>query len=98
MGDMTSLGMYGAYFGLQYNIYDNLFVSATYSQSRIYSREGVTPTPFSYKYSQYVVANCFWNVSKSLQLGAEYLFGAKTDFNSRSHSANRLNLLVQYSF
>ena len=98
IGDMTSLGMYGAYAGMKYNINDDMFVSATYSQSRIYSREGVKPSPNSYKFSQYVVANGFCNVSKNLQLGAEYLFGAKTNFDGINHTANRFSLLVQYSF
>lgn len=98
LGQMTNLGMYGAYFGLQYNITDRIFVSALYSQARVYSREGVVPAPNEFKYSQYILGNCFWNVSKNLQLAVEYLHGIKTDFDSRSSSANRMNLLLQYSF
>lgn len=97
-GNMTNLGMWGAYAGLQYNICPKVFVSALYSQSRMYSRSTVTPTPDTFRYSQYILANCFWNVSKNLQLAAEYLHGRKSDFNGDHYNANRMNLLLQYSF
>ena len=47
---------------------------------------------------QYLVANAFWNVSSNLQVGVEYLRGWRTDFSSSTRHANRLNMLVQYSF
>lgn len=97
-GALTNLGMYGAYVGLQYNISPKVFVSATYSQARMYSRESVVLPSNSYRYSQYILANCFWNVSKNLQLAAEVMRGIRNDFNGDHVSANRMNLLVQYSF
>lgn len=97
-GRMTNLGMWGAYVGLQYNICPSIFVSATYSQARMYSRSTVTPSDDTYRYSQYILANCFWNVSKNLQLAAEYIHGIKSDFGGGHYNANRMNLLLQYSF
>ncbi|SCV10657.1 hypothetical protein BACOV975_04451 [Bacteroides ovatus V975] len=44
------------------------------------------------------MANAFWNVSSNLQVGVEYLRGWRTDFSSATRHANRLNMLVQYSF
>ncbi len=85
--------------GLQYNITPNVFVSSTYSQSRLYSENDYPSTPSEqYRYGQYLVANLFWNITPDLQVGAEYLRGWRTDFNDQTRHANRLNLAVQYSF
>lgn len=98
-GRMQTLPMLGWYAGLQYNISPKVFVSGTYSLSRLYS-EHTYPSdmPEMYRKGQYLVANLFWNVSSNLQVGAEYLRGWRTDFNSSTRHANRLNALVQYSF
>lgn len=97
-GSMTTLGMYGAYAGLRYNISPKVFVTGTYSQARIYSRSTVTIDTDTYRYSQYIVGNCFWNVSENLQLAAEYLHGIKSDFLGGCYDANRVNLMIQYAF
>lgn len=98
-GRMQALPMLGWYAGLQYNITPNVFVSGTYSLSRLYSENGYpSENPDTYRKGQYLVANAFWNVSSNLQVGVEYLRGWKTDFSSDTRHANRLNALVQYSF
>ena len=98
-GRMQVLPMMGWYAGLQYNITPNVFVSSTYSQSRLYSENDYPSTPSEqYRYGQYLVANLFWNITPDLQVGAEYLRGWRTDFNDQTRHANRLNLAVQYSF
>ena len=61
-------------------------------------REYYGSSPESYRKGQYLVANAFWNVSSNLQVGVEYLRGWRTDFSSSTRHANRLNMLVQYSF
>lgn len=98
-GKMQVLPMMGWYAGIQYNICPKVFVSTSYSQSRLYSEKGY-PAGNSemYRYGQYLVANAFWNVTKNLQVGAEYLRGWRTDFNDMTRHANRLNAMVQYSF
>lgn len=98
-GTMQVLPMMGWYAGLQYNICPKVFVSSTYSQSRLYS-ENDYPAAASeqYRYGQYLVANIFWNVTPDLQVGAEYLRGWRTDFNDEMRHANRMNVSVQYSF
>lgn len=98
-GKMQALPMLGWYAGLQYNITPNIFLSGTYSLSRLYSENGYpSENPEMYRKGQYFVANAFWNVSSNLQVGVEYLRGWRTDFNSDTRHANRLNALVQYSF
>lgn len=98
-GTMQVLPMMGWYAGLQYNITPKVFVSSTYSQSRLYSENDYPATPSEqYRYGQYFVANLFWNITPDLQVGAEYLRGWRTDFNDEVRHANRLNVAVQYSF
>lgn len=98
-GRMQTLPMMGWYAGLQYNITPALFLSGTYSHSRLYSEDGYSSTvPDSYRYGQYVAANLFWNVADNMQIGAEYLHGWRTNFNDSDHQANRINLLAKYSF
>ncbi len=98
-GRMQVLPMMGWYAGLQYNITPKVFVSSTYSQSRLYSDNDYPATPSEqYRYGQYLVANLFWNITPDLQVGAEYLRGWRTDFNDQTRHVNRLNLAVQYSF
>lgn len=98
-GKMQVLPMMGWYAGLQYNICPKVFVTSTYSLSRLYSENGYPgEKSLSYRKGQYLVANAFWNVSSNLQVGLEYLRGWRSDFNSSTRHANRLNALVQYSF
>ena len=85
--------------GLQYNMSPKVFLSSTYSMSRLYSENGYpNALPNTYRYGQYFVANVFWNVTTNMQVGAEYLRGWRTNFDNSTNHANRMNLLVQYSF
>lgn len=98
-GKMQVLPMLGWYAGLQYNISPSIFLSSTYSMSRLYSDHGYPAEASSaYRYGQYLAANVFWHVTPNMQVGAEYLRGWRTNFDDITHHANRLNLLVQYSF
>lgn len=98
-GRMEVLPMMGWYAGLRYNFSPKVFISSTYSQSRLYSKNDFPQTPSDrYRYGQYLVANIFYNVTSNLQLGAEYLRGWRTDFNREKRHANRINLSAQYNF
>lgn len=98
-GRMQVLPMMGWYAGLQYNICPKVFVSSTYSQTRLYSEKDYPATPSDqYRYGQYLVTNIFWNINPNLQLGAEYLRGWRTDFNDETRHANRINVSAQYNF
>lgn len=97
-GELTTLGMYGVLGGIKYDISSRMFVSATYSQARIYDKSDVTIEGDAYRYSQYIAANCFWNVSSYLQLAVEVLHGVKSTFNTEKSNASRANVLLQYSF
>lgn len=98
-GRMEVLPMMGWYAGLRYNFSPKVFISSTYSQSRLYSKNDFPQTPSDrYRYGQYLVANIFYNVTSNLQLGAEYLRGWRTDFDREKRHANRINLSAQYNF
>ena len=98
-GKMQALPMLGWYAGLQYNVCPKVFLSSTYSMSRLYSDNGYPDVVGStYHYGQYFVANMFWNVTSNMQVGAEYLRGWRNNFDNSTYHANRINLLVQYSF
>jgi len=98
-GKMQILPMIGWYTGIQYNFTPKVFASGTYSQARVHTKNDypVSGTD-AYRYGQYLALNTFWKVSPTLQLGAEYLRGWKTDFKNETIKANRASLLVQYSF
>lgn len=98
-GRMQVLPMLGWFAGLQYNIMPNLFVSTSYSQSKLYAEKDYPAKDSEmYRKGKYLVTNIFWNVSKNMQVGAEYLRGWRTNFNDQSRHANRINILAQYSF
>lgn len=65
-GKMQALPMLGWYAGLQYNVCPKVFLSSTYSMSRLYSDNGYPDAVGStYHYGQYFVANMFWNVTSN---------------------------------
>ncbi|MFI3262318.1 MAG: DcaP family trimeric outer membrane transporter [Rikenellaceae bacterium] len=97
-GTLDNMEMWGATASLQCNITKDLFVSSSYSYSRVYSDSNINVTSDMYKYSQYIVANTFWNITKECTLGLEYLRGMKNVFSGEMGHSNRVNLLVQYSF
>lgn len=96
-GSLQTLPMWGMYAGLQYNITKDIYASATYSQSRMYSQDGYAPSQM-YKYGQYIETCAFWNVTKDCSLAIEYLHGIKTVQDGTKGNANRMNLMVQYNF
>lgn len=98
-GNMQVLPMVGWFAGMQYHCSPNVFFTSTYGQSRLYSHDGYPVIPSGvYHYGQYLNASLFWNITSDLQVGAEYLRGWRTDFDGGKRHANRMNLVVQYSF
>ena len=87
------------YAGMQFNFTDDLFASATFSQTMLHSRSGYDEAnPTAYKKGQYLAANLFYNISDNMQLGIEYLHGWRTDFDMKTFNANRVNLSARYDF
>lgn len=82
--------------GLQYNVCTNLFISASFSQCRLLSRGSLTES--TYKYGQYFVANAFYTPFNNCQVGVEFLYGNRHNYNHESGNAHRLNAMIQYNF
>ena len=89
----TALGLVG---GIQYNIHKNLFLSASYSQCRLYDTESMTGS--TYRYGQYVAANVFYEPVNNCMVGIEYLYGNRHNIDGTSGNAHRLNAMIQYHF
>lgn len=82
--------------GLYINITSKLFFTGAFSRAQLFGAKHLGGE--TYRYGQYVDANCFYNVDDNFRVGAEYLHGWRKDYNDMCGSANRVNLLVQYSF
>lgn len=92
---------WGAYGGLKCQFSPKVFATATYSQVRTYaSRYSDSPTPWGdgYRYGQYIVGNVFWNVNSIIQLGAEYIYGRRVDYNGTAAHDSRIEAMLQVSF
>lgn len=74
----------------------NLLLTASYSQARDLDR--YTMSADTYRYAQYFNVTCFYTLAHDLQIGAEYVWGRRSDFDHQSGHANRLEANIQYSF
>lgn len=99
LGRMTMLRSEAWYVGLQYNVSSRFFATATYSQTALHSAAGYSDAyPDAYRRGQYFVANMFYNASKNMQIGLEYLRGWRADFDGNKNHSNRINLAARYNF
>ena len=88
-----ALGLVG---GIQYNINKNLFLSASFSQCRLYDTESLPSS--AYRYGQYVAANVFYEPVNNCMVGFEYLYGNRHNADRTSGDAHRINAMIQYHF
>ena len=47
---------------------------------------------------QYIFGNIFYSLTPRCKVAGEYLYGSRKDMNSMKNHANRVNVMVQYSF
>jgi hypothetical protein len=88
-----ALGVVG---GIQYNIHKNLFLSASFSQCRLYADDNLQGS--DYRYGQYVAANVFYEPIDNCMVGFEYLYGNRHNMDGTSGNAHRINAMIQYHF
>lgn len=81
----------------QINITPRLFVSGGYSTVRVQRSHGYY-TDDQYKQGQYIFGNIFYSLTPRCKVAGEYLYGSRKDMNSMKNHANRVNVMVQYSF
>lgn len=97
-GKLSAVPAWAAYGTLQYQICPRVFVNATYSQVRTYAKDwNNTEWGSTYKWAQYVTANCFWEINSFAQFGLEYLYGRKMDHNGMQAHDNRISLMLKVS-
>lgn len=97
-GKLSPLAAWGAYGTLQYQICPKVLVNATYSHVRTYGKDwNTTDWGTTYKWAQYVTANCFWKINSFAQVGLEYLYGRRKDHSGMQCHDNRLSLMIKVS-
>lgn len=82
--------------GARYFFRPNIYMVGAFGQMRYLPRE--SPKDASYKYGLYAVGNIFWDLTPRMQVGVEYLYGRRMNFDHSCGSANRVNALFQFSF
>ncbi len=87
---------YGWNIGVQYNILPNLFVSTSFSQNRFLPSHTVEPT--EYRYGLVGDVNVFWNLTPRIQIGAEFDYGMRKNFNGAHRWSKRVGAMAQFSF
>lgn len=97
-GKLSPVPAWAAYGTLQYQICPRVFVNATYSHVRTYAKDwNSVDWGSSYKWAQYVTANCFWKINSFTQFGVEYLYGRRMDHNCQQAHDNRVSLMLKVS-
>ena len=95
-GKMEAPKMMGWTAGLIVNATSKLQFTGAFSRSQIYGLNYLGGD--TYRYGQYLDVNGFYNIDANFRVGAEYLHGWRKDYDGETGEANRLNVLVQYSF
>ena len=86
----------GVVLGAQYYFKKNIFMNLAFSEQTYYPKPD--PKDSSYKYGLYAVGNIFWDITPRFEVGVEYLYGKRKNFNGESGSANRIMALLMVSF
>lgn len=95
-GSMIAPYALGVVGGVQYTICPKLFLSASYSQCRLFDKPTLPET--AYRYGEYVVVNAFYTPFSNCQVGIEYLYGSRHNYDNSHGCAHRINAMIQYNF
>lgn len=99
LGRLQTLPAMGWLAGLQVNFTKNWQMNAAYSQVSVWDKNDYfAQAPDTYRLSQYVVGNLFYNISPAFSVGAEYLYGTRQNANHDRAHANRAQMMVQFNF
>lgn len=82
--------------GLSVNPTARLQFTGAFSRAEVYNLGYLGDD--TYHYGQYLDVNAFYSFDSNLRIGAEYLHGWRTDYSGLTGHANRLDVLLQYSF
>lgn len=92
--NLKAVPVWGAYGSLEYAFGKCGFFNVTYSQVRSYAGHDYGDL---YKYGQYVTSNLIFNVSSFAQVGVEYLWGRRMNYNGIQNHDNRIMLMLNVS-
>lgn len=98
---LDAVKAWGAFGALQYNFSPSVFCTAIYSHVRTYVNsyaDSSVEWKTGYKYAQYILGNIFWQVNPIVQVGMEYIYGRRVDFDCSQAHDNRLQAMLQVSF
>ena len=95
-GELTAPKMMGWTTGLYINVTPKLFFTGSFSRAQVYGLSDLGGD--QYRYGQYADANGFYQVDSNFRVGAEYIHGWRKNYNGETGTANRFNVLLQYSF
>ena len=95
-GRLRTTPGFGYNLGLQYNFTPALFVSTSFGQGRSLPSGEAVGT--DYKYGFLSSTNIFWNPVPRVQMGAEFSFGKRQDFNGEHGYARRIGAMIAFSF
>lgn len=95
-GKMVAPHMADFEVGMQYTFTPEVSATACYSESHVIRQYGVADN--GYKYGRYMAITCWYDPVPDLNLGIEYLYGSRKDFNTLSSHANRIEAMVKYNF
>ena len=93
--------VWGGFGSLQYDITEKITASATYSQFRTYASNysgGTIPWDDQYRYGQYVSSNIFYKATSFFDLGLEYIWGRRVNYDGLKCADNRVQIAFQLSF
>lgn len=82
--------------GFQYFFTKNIFSNLVFSEQRYYPK--TNPKDDQYKYGLYSAVNIFWDITPRVEIGVEYLYGKRKNFNRMSASADRILAMLEVSF
>ncbi len=98
-GRLQTLPIMGWLAGLRYSFARDWQTNVAYSQVSVWDKaDYFAQAPETYRLSQYVVGNLFYNISPAFQVGVEYLYGMRKNADHRIGFAHRAQLLVQFNF
>ncbi len=96
-GTMTTLPVTSWFAGMEYKLTEKMPLTVGYSQVLVTNEKSALPSN-SYKMGQYLVANCFYNLCSAVNVGVEYLYGTRYDFNNNFGRSQRIQAAVQFNF
>lgn len=96
-GRMSSPAAMAWLIGGQINVIPKLPVTLGYSQVTLFDNNNMMQGS-DYRIGQYVVANVFYNISRTWNVGIEYLYGTRINFDGAMGHSNRIQAAVQFNF